>query len=94
MSSATVGVVIGLCLALPILIIATGNLIVGLMATLTIVVITVSVIGVIPMAGWKLGVSFLSAKYTYQKSFSNLLKVAMAILFIALQLLGGEKTLY
>ena len=48
---------IGVTVALPILIFATQNWIVGLMATGTIVVITVSVIGLIPMAGWKLGVS-------------------------------------
>jgi hypothetical protein len=56
-SSAVIGMVIGLCLAFPILVVATSNIIVGLMATMTIVIITVSVVGVIPMAGWKLGVS-------------------------------------
>ena len=55
-SSAVQGVIIGLCLAFPILVIATSNIIVGLMATVTICLITVSVIGVIPLAGWKLGV--------------------------------------
>ena len=56
-SNAVSGVVIGLCLAFPVLIIATSNVIVGLMATVTILIITISVCAVIPMAGWKLGVS-------------------------------------
>ena len=51
-----IGVGIGLALACPILILATMNIITGLLATLTITIITVSVVGVIPMAGWKLGV--------------------------------------
>ena len=59
---------IGVGVALPILIIATGNVIVGVLATLTIVLVTVSVVGVIPMAGWKLGVSTLSRTPYYRFS--------------------------
>ena len=56
-SSALTGIAVGLAFALPILIIATHNFIVGLMATINIVCITVTVIGFIPLMGWKLGVS-------------------------------------
>ncbi|KAK2158902.1 hypothetical protein LSH36_162g08051 [Paralvinella palmiformis] len=55
-SSAVLGIVIGLCVALPLLILATSNIILGLMATLSIICVTVGVLAVIPMAGWKLGV--------------------------------------
>lgn len=51
------GVGIGLACAAPILIIATMNIITGLMATLTIAAVTLCVIGFIPILGWKLGVS-------------------------------------
>ena len=51
------GIVLGICLAFPVLIIATNNLIVGFIATIVICLITVCVIGVIPLVGWKLGVS-------------------------------------
>ncbi len=57
MNSAFIGIVIGICTALPILIIATHNLITGTYATITIVMIVTMVLGVIPMAGWKLGVN-------------------------------------
>lgn len=50
------GIAIGICIAWPILTFATHNFIVGALATLVISIITVSVIGVIPLAGWKLGV--------------------------------------
>ena len=56
-SSALTGIIVGLAFALPILIIATHNFIVGLMATINLVCITVTVIGFIPLMGWKLGVS-------------------------------------
>ena len=54
--SAFQGVTIGLVLALPILIIATRNWIMGLLTTMVIALITMCVIGFIPMMGWKLGV--------------------------------------
>ena len=67
-SSAVLGILIGLCCALPILTLATHNIVIGLLATLTICCITVCVVAVIPMAGWKLGVTLplpLTALYIY-----------------------------
>ncbi|XP_064600617.1 protein dispatched homolog 3-like [Liolophura sinensis] len=55
-NAAIYGVAIGLSLALPILIVTTQNIIIGFVATLTIGCVTVCVIGMIPMAGWRLGV--------------------------------------
>lgn len=60
-NAAIYGVAIGLALALPILILTTQNVIIGVMATLTIGCVTVCVIGMIPMAGWRLGVSALQS---------------------------------
>ena len=57
-NSALVGIVIGVLTALPILIIATHNVLTGTYATITIILIVTMVMGFIPMAGWKLGVSF------------------------------------
>ncbi|XP_076442808.1 protein dispatched homolog 1-like [Babylonia areolata] len=54
--NAVLGVILGVSLTLPILVAATCNVINGLLATLTICCVTVCVIGVVPMAGWKLGV--------------------------------------
>lgn len=54
--NAVYGVIIGVCLALPILVIATGNIISGILATFSMCCSTVCVIGVIPLGGWKLGV--------------------------------------
>lgn len=56
MRNAVQGIVLGLALALVILTVATMNWIISLLATLTIGLITCCVVGVIPMAGWKLGV--------------------------------------
>jgi hypothetical protein len=56
--NAVYGIIIGVSLALPILIIATRNIITGCLATFTMCCSTVCVIGVIPLGGWKLGVSF------------------------------------
>lgn len=50
------GIVIGLSLALPVLIFTTCNWIIGLLAALTISLITNAVVGLIPLLGWKLGV--------------------------------------
>lgn len=47
---------IGLTLAFPVLVFTTCNWIIGLLATLTIALITVCVVGLIPMIGWNLGV--------------------------------------
>ena len=58
MWNAFLGIIVGLCVALPILIIATNNFVTGFLATFTLILITTMVIGLIPMAGWKLGVRF------------------------------------
>ncbi|CAH1792445.1 unnamed protein product [Owenia fusiformis] len=55
-NSAINGIIIGLCIAFPILIIATKNVIVGFFALCSIAMVTTSVVGVIPLAGWKLGI--------------------------------------
>ena len=57
-NSAFTGIMVGLLCALPVLIIATRNVIVGVLATLNIALITASVLGFIPLMGWKIGVSF------------------------------------
>ena len=54
--SAAQGIIIGLLIAFPILVIATMNVVVGALATLTIGLITLTVLAFIPIAGWKLGV--------------------------------------
>ncbi|XP_028396244.1 protein dispatched homolog 3-like [Dendronephthya gigantea] len=54
--NAVQGIVIGLLLALFVLIIATTNVIVGILATFTIAMITCSVLATITLLGWKLGV--------------------------------------
>lgn len=69
-SSAVIGIGVGIVFALPLLVIATQNVIIGLLATGVIVVITVSVIGLIPLAGWKLGVSCRRPK---KKQFDTIL---------------------
>ncbi len=56
--SAVQGIVIGIVVASPILILATHNFLVGLWASAIIMFITTCVIGFIPMMGWKLGVSW------------------------------------
>jgi multidrug efflux pump subunit AcrB len=50
------GIAIGLCLSLIVLIVATTNVYVGLLATIIIAMITSSVLGIITLIGWKLGV--------------------------------------
>ncbi|KAJ8303403.1 hypothetical protein KUTeg_019799 [Tegillarca granosa] len=55
-NNAILGIAIGVSLAFPILTIATMNIIIGFFATLSICCTTICVIGVIPLAGWKLGV--------------------------------------
>lgn len=56
MQSAITGILIGLFSAFVVLIIATTNIIVGSLASLTISLITCCVLGTITMIGWKLGV--------------------------------------
>lgn len=55
--NALLGILIGVGLAFPILSLSTMNVLIGFLATLSICCTTVCVIGVIPLAGWKLGVS-------------------------------------
>lgn len=57
--TAIVGIAIGVSMAFPILCISTMNWIVGSLATLYICCTTICVIGVIPLAGWKLGVCLI-----------------------------------
>ena len=54
--SAVTGIITGLCLTLPLLIIMTTNWIVALLCCMTISFITVGVVGIIPLVGWKLGI--------------------------------------
>ncbi|XP_070181353.1 protein dispatched homolog 1-like isoform X2 [Littorina saxatilis] len=54
--TATQGISVGIVLAFVVITLATKNVITGLLATLNIGVVTLSVVGLIPMAGWKLGV--------------------------------------
>ncbi|WAR02491.1 DISP3-like protein [Mya arenaria] len=53
--NAMYGIIIGVCLAFPILVIATGNIITGLLATFCMCCCTACVVGVIPLGGWNLG---------------------------------------
>ena len=55
--NAFLGIIVGLCVALPILVIATDNFLTGLLTTFILILTAVMVVGLIPMAGWKLGVS-------------------------------------
>lgn len=54
--SAISGIGIGLALAIIVLTLATTNVIVGFMATLTIAMVTCGILGLIPILGWSLGV--------------------------------------
>ncbi|KAK3607816.1 hypothetical protein CHS0354_031317 [Potamilus streckersoni] len=54
--NAVSGILLGLAIAFPILTIATQNIIVGFVATLSICCATICVIGIIPLAGWKMGI--------------------------------------
>ncbi|XP_021340144.1 protein dispatched homolog 1-like [Mizuhopecten yessoensis] len=54
--SALRGIAIGICLGFVVLTIATQNVVIGFLATLSIACVTVTIIAIIPMVGWKLGV--------------------------------------
>ncbi|XP_061195988.1 uncharacterized protein LOC133204259 [Saccostrea echinata] len=54
--SAYFGILIGLSLALPVLVLTTMNFIIGFLAWVIIALVTVCVLGSIPLLGWKLGV--------------------------------------
>lgn len=63
-----ISVIAGVTVAWLVLVISSGNFIVGSMATLAIAGITVCVIGCIPLAGWKLGVSYCYFSYFQVKT--------------------------
>ncbi|CAH1790939.1 unnamed protein product [Owenia fusiformis] len=54
--SAIQGIIIGISIAFPVLVLATNNIIIGFIATVSISCITVTIVGLIPLVGWKLGV--------------------------------------
>lgn len=55
-NSAATGILIGLFSAWAILILTTFNYVIGTLALITIGLVTACVVGMIPLAGWKLGV--------------------------------------
>lgn len=57
--TAVQGIALGLSLAFVVITLATTNVITGFLATLDIGFVTLMVVGLIPMAGWKLGVSII-----------------------------------
>ena len=56
MNNAITGIIIGLACSLAVLTIATTNVIIGALATLTIAMVTCAVLAVISAVGWNLGV--------------------------------------
>ncbi|KAH9489233.1 hypothetical protein Btru_048812, partial [Bulinus truncatus] len=54
--SALQGIIVGVCLAFFVLTLATTNVIISTMATITIVLVTVTIAGCIPLFGWKISV--------------------------------------
>ena len=66
--SAVMGIIIGLSLALPVLVLTTMNIIIGFIAWMVIVMVTVCVLGFIPLLGWKLGVIYLLLSFFAKKS--------------------------
>ena len=82
-SSAVWGIVVGLSCALPILIVATGNIFTGLLATFSICCVITCVIGVIPMAGLKLGVGSTDL-YIENLKFSTLISQMLESLNLVL----------
>ena len=56
--NAIFGIVLGVVCAFPILTVATKNVIIAFVATLSLCCSIVCVVGILPLAGWKLGVSF------------------------------------
>ncbi|ESO86162.1 hypothetical protein LOTGIDRAFT_167395 [Lottia gigantea] len=61
--NAITGVILGLCLTTVILVISIHNIITSLLAALTICIVTVCVIGTLPIIGWKLGKKSLVLYY-------------------------------
>ncbi|XP_069117661.1 protein dispatched homolog 1-like [Argopecten irradians] len=54
--SALRGIAIGICLAFVVITVATQNIVIGFLATVSIACVTVTIMAIIPMVGWKLGV--------------------------------------
>ena len=72
------GVVVGILLAFPILTLATQNILIGFFATLSICCSTICVLGIIPLAGCKLGVRVISILFLvqdYAKKKKNILLI-------------------
>jgi len=64
--NAFLGIVVGITIALPVLTVATSNVIGGMFATLIIACITICVLGILPLAGWKLDVrSFILSAHSF-----------------------------
>ncbi|XP_064642213.1 uncharacterized protein LOC135496682 [Lineus longissimus] len=55
-NQALMGLGLGIALAFPVLVLGTQNIIVGVLATLSISLSTICVVGIISVAGWELGV--------------------------------------
>ncbi|CAD5126926.1 DgyrCDS14940 [Dimorphilus gyrociliatus] len=83
--SAITGIAIGVGLSCPILIVATHNIFVGILATITIACVTVCVIGVLPIAGWKLGL---------MESLNSVLVVGLAVDYIVHLAEGYSRSVY
>jgi hypothetical protein len=75
---AIMGLGLGIALAFPVLVLGTQNIIVGVLATLSISLSTICVVGIISVAGWKLGVSIFL--------FEKLGEITYCMLFVALLL--------
>jgi len=54
------GIALGVIIAFPVLVVATMNIIIGILATILILCVTSSILGVIYLVGWKIDVSLLS----------------------------------
>ena len=57
-TSSIIGILVGLSSAWIILILTTFNYVIGTLAVIIIGLVSACVIGIIPLAGWKLGVSY------------------------------------
>ena len=57
------GVGLGWLVIFPVLILATGNFLMGLLSLLVIIFVSISVLGVVAVAGWDIGVSMSAILY-------------------------------
>jgi hypothetical protein len=64
-NNAIIGIIIGLLCSLILLTIATTNVIIGVMATLTIAMVTCGVLAMISVVGWSLGRSLCRLRGTF-----------------------------